>query len=134
MVAGLYLLPFFSPSGNPLEYMRAHARWAMFIVLAWLASVYFTWLLLALARQLIFRGRAAIWIDREMLVYLSSWRRSSLLPEIATVRLERYTSYGWSRHLINVERKDGSKQVIPTELLSEGREVVLQRIQHHIAR
>ena len=132
MVAALYILPFYSSAGNPVGYMLAHGRWAGFIVLAWLASIYFLRLLFAVAGQLLFRGSAAVWIDDGYVVYLSKSRNGTKLHEIATLSIDRLKSYGIPKILLTITRRDGTTRVIPTGLLSEPAGVVLRRLQGFI--
>jgi len=127
MVIGLYAVPFFTSSGNPIQYLGDHSRWAGLIILAWFASLYWFRLMFAMSKQLFLKGRAAIWLEDDYLIYLRPQDRTEV-HDIAKLSLDRFKSYGVTKRVVTITRRDGTVQLLPMSLLSESAEIVFARL------
>lgn len=131
MLVGLYAMPFVSDSGSPIQYLRDHPRWAGFIIAAWLAGLYFFRLVIAISKQLFFRNCAAIWLANGFLIYLRPQNRTDV-RDIADISLDIFKSYGVSKQVVTVVRRDGTQQLLPVGLLSEPPDVVFARLKEEL--
>lgn len=114
--------------GRPLEYLASRPGWSVAIVLAWVGSVFFVLVFCAIARQLVFFGRAAIWVEDGTLYYLNPRFLAVNLGEIDRVWLETYAGLGFNYVFIKIQSRSGAKRSISCAYLAEPREIVLQRI------
>lgn len=132
MMLSLYLLPVFSHQW-PLEFLKAAHGNGPGILFGWIVGPFVLLVFYRIFRQVVFRQRAAIWIDGDLIMNASEESSSTNRHDVDSVTLTHYRRYRIKFPAIRLGLKSGGEMLLPAAIHADDRNIVVARLKDIVA-
>jgi hypothetical protein len=131
VVVPLYWLPLSNPNG-PIAELKSQGVFGIAIVAGWIGGAIGARILLFLIWQLAFRGRAAIWLDDDWIVYLNKSFLKINRKQVDHVEVSHIRPFFASHQVIALHMIGGETKTIATGFVSGTADAIVSKLRQGI--
>src|ERR1700704_5410676 len=132
VVVPLYWLPFSNPNG-PVAELKSQGVFAIAIVAGWIGGAIGARILFFLLWQLAFRGRAAILLDKDWIVYLNKMFLKIDRKQVDHVEISHVKRFVATHEVIALHMIGGDTKTIATGFVADNAAAIVSRLRQEIS-